>query len=69
MGAGHADAVHEAIVKTFSHGQAQTSIRDAEAYIKRYLANAAVKLRHELGDDAIAAIDCPTVPVAVMERV
>lgn len=146
------DVVQEAIVKTFSRGKAQTSIREAEAYIKRaianesinrsrkrmvaqrhaaavvdspfapshsnavdaradveraldalspreravvvlkymddltintiaavlklnegtvkrYLANAAVKLRHELGDDAIPAVDVPTVPVAVMERV
>ena len=69
MGAGHADAVHEAIVKTFSRGKAQTSIREAEAYIKRYLANASVKLRHELGHDAIPAVDYPTVPVAVMKRV
>ena len=63
------DVVQEAIVKTVSRGKAQTSIREAEAYIKRYLANASVKLRHELGDDATPAVDYPTVPVAVMKRV
>lgn len=43
------DLVQEAIVRTFARGRAKTSVREAEAYVKRAIANEAVnRARHGL---------------------
>lgn len=43
------DLVQEAIVRTFARGRAKTSVREAEAYVKRTIANEAVnRARHGL---------------------
>jgi RNA polymerase sigma factor (sigma-70 family) len=41
------DLVQDAIVRTFARGRAKTSVREAEAYVKRAIANEAVnRARH-----------------------
>lgn len=43
------DLVQEAIVRTFARGRTKTSVREAEAYIKRAMANDAInRLRHRI---------------------
>lgn len=43
------DLVQEAIVRTFARGRAKTSVREAEAYVKRAIANEAVnRARHRM---------------------
>jgi RNA polymerase sigma factor (sigma-70 family) len=43
------DLVQDAIVRTFARGRAKTSVREAEAYVKRAIANEAVnRARHGL---------------------
>lgn len=43
------DLVQDAIVKTFARGRAKTSVREAEAYVKRAIANEAInRARHGL---------------------
>lgn len=43
------DLVQDAIVRTFARGRAKTSVREAEAYVKRAIANEAVnRARHRM---------------------
>lgn len=43
------DLVQDAIVRTFARGRAKTSVREAEAYVKRAIANEAInRSRHGL---------------------